>query len=266
MLIDEMHFRFNLGLDRVASQDRPDMYPNEIDNYLNRAILEFIKDRYGFSTVSSRTKGGGSTTRNFGGFETNQERISNLMTLHIKSPNVQPAVSPVNNVDGIYEVRLSSLLNRYLFLTSAKVKISKDGCSKTVDHKNWQIDDMKNTFNEPNFDWGRVHVNFGLSSAASTNNADLPSMYFDTTDYFGDQQFTVDEVHINYIKTPARVCLGTYKHIDDQSPDPTTAITNCDIDDSFHDEIVNIAIQMAFKDIQDSFGYQTSTQRVQSDK
>jgi hypothetical protein len=254
MLIDEMHFRFNLGLDRVASQDRPDMYPNEIDNYLNRAILEFVKDRYGFAS------------QKLGGFETSQERISNLMTLHVKSPSVQPAIVPVTNVDGIYEIRLNSLLHRYLFLTSAKVKISKGDCNKSIDFKNWQIDDMKNTFNEPNFDWGRVHVNFGLSSAASTSNADLPSMYFDTTNYAGEQQFNVDEVHINYIKTPARVCLGTYKHIDDTTPNPTTAVTSCDIDDSFHDEIVNIAVQMAFKDIQDTFGYQTSTQRVQSDK
>ena len=104
MLIDEMHYVFELGLDRVASQDRPDMYPNEKDNYLNRAIAEFVKDRYGF--VESQRKLG---------FETDQERISNLTNLHIKSPVLQPALTPIDLGNGQYELRLSSLLHRYMF-------------------------------------------------------------------------------------------------------------------------------------------------------
>lgn len=116
-----MHYVFDLGLDRVASQDRPDMYPNEKDNYLNRAIVEFIKSRYGFDEKKQ-------------GFEISQERISNLTNLHIKSPMVQPSLIPTELSTGLYEVRLSSLLYRYMFLTSAEIVVRRNGCDKTLRH------------------------------------------------------------------------------------------------------------------------------------
>lgn len=253
MLIDEMHYRFNLGVDRVASQDRPDFYPNEIDNYLNRAIEVFVKDRYGLNNRKD-------------GFETNQERISNLMTLHIKCPGPQPPLRPTEISNGIYELSLSLLRYRYLFLTSAKLVIEQDDCEKTIDYTAWQIDDSKNLYNEPSFVWSRVHANFGRSTAASTSNIDLPSIYFDTLDKTGEKKFNIKHVYVNYIKRPDRVCLGTYKHIDDLSPSAVTTITHCDIDDSFHQEIVNIAVTLAEADVRDAQAFQIHNNRTQSDK
>lgn len=255
MLIDEMHYEFDLRLDRVASQDRADFYDNEKDAYLNRAIQAWVKERYGFGYPL-----GGDQPKK-AGFETNQERISNLMTLHIKDP-VQPALTPVSLGSGKYEIRLRDLTYPYLFLTSARIVIDKNDCAKTIDHKEWQIDDRKNTFNEPNFNWSRVHANFGRSTLVSSANDDLYSIYFDTTDYAGVPQFSITSVQLNYIKQPDRVCLGTYIHIDDKvtvAP-ATSALVNCDIHKNFHDEIVDKAVLYAFKEIQDQFGYQTSVQ------
>lgn len=254
MLIDEMHYRFDLEVDRVASQDRPDILPPEKDDYLNRAINIFIKDRYGFDSPKKE------------GFETSQERISNLMNLHIKSPELQVALTPINLGNGLYEVRLSSLTYRYLFLTSAKVMIRKGDCTKTIDHTMWQIDDRKTVFSDASFEWSRVLANFGKSTATATTNKQLPSLYFDTRNKTGTQQFDIVSVYISYIKYPNRVCIGGYKHIDDKSADPTTTVTQCDIDDIFHDEIVRIAAQLAFKDIQDQFGYQSSQIETEKDK
>ena len=252
MLIDEMHFEFELRLDRIASQDREDLFPAERDAYLNRAILFFAKDRYNDDNA-----------KRFG-FETNQERISNLANLHIKSPYLQPAVVPIQIADGLYELKLNSLLHRYLFLTSAKVKITKDNCSKTIDAISWQIDDVKTVYSQPSFDWGRVHLNFGKSTTvAPANNIDLGSLYLDTLDKKGIQQFDINEIYVNYVKYPNRVCLGGYKHIDDQTPAITTPVSHCDIDAGFHDEIVNLAVQFAFGDIQDPTGYQIYTQQTQ---
>jgi hypothetical protein len=255
MLINEMHYVFELGLDRVASQDRPDLYPNEKDNYLNRAIVEFAKTRYGFDENKQKH-----------GFETDQERISNLTNLHIKSPMVQPALTPLDLGNGIYELRLSALAYRYFVLTSAEIKIRKNGCEKSLRHTAWQIDDKKTVLSDPSYDWGRVHANWGKSTNATSGNQYLGSIYFDTTDKRGVQQFEILSACINYLKYPNRVCIGGYKHIDDTSGAPTTPVTQCDIDDIFHDEIVNIAVSMAYKDIQDQFGYQTSERRVESDK
>lgn len=254
MLIEEMHYGFDLRVDRVASQDRPDFYPNEKDDYINRAIMFFTKDRYGIDEKKY-------------GFETNQERISNLMNLHVKSPELQPPLIPILLQPGYYEVRLNSLLYRYLFLTNARILIEKDNCTKTIDATAWQIDDKKTVYSDPSFDWGRVLINFGKSTVSPTStNAQLPSMYIDTRNKKGIPQFEVKEVNINYIKYPNRVCLGTYKHIDDKTPSVLTPVQHCDIDDAFHDEILNIAVMFATRDIQDQFGFQTSQQQIIIDK
>ena len=110
MRIDQMHYNFELELDRVASNDRPDFMPWEIDEYLNKGISTFVKTRY---SVSNKLKVG---------FETNQKRIDELSSLHIKSPELQPPIVPIDLGNGRYEVRLNNLgdnINgqyfRYLF-------------------------------------------------------------------------------------------------------------------------------------------------------
>lgn len=240
-------------MDRIASQDRPDLYPNEIDDYLNRAIQSFIDTRY---ETDNQKKSG---------FETNQARIDELKNLHIKSPMVQPVLTPIDHGNGIYEIQLGTLIYRYLFLTKCQLKIVNNNCSKTIDHKSWQIDDVKTTFSDPSYKWSRVHANFGKSTSTSTDNKDFGSIYLDTTDKNGIQQFTISEAYVNYIKYPNRVCLGTYKHIDDTSGNPTTTISHCDIDSFFHDKIIDIAEYLIHKDIKDEFGYKSSQYEITKD-
>jgi len=288
MRIEQMHYQFKLGLDRVASNDRPDFMPWEVDEYLNKGAFLFLKERY---SIHNETKSG---------FETNQKRISELTSLHIKSPEVQPAVVPINLGNGLYEVRLNELGNnisgqyfRYLFLTKGIIKISKDNCTKIVRHTSWQSDDVKNTYNEPSWDWCRVHANFGKSSFVTLpvvspivgdsmdvtadlmdneslvteryNNDQLPSLFLDTTDRFGTSQFNVDEVCLSYIKYPNRVFVGGYDHIDKHSTSATDPI-HCDIDEGFHDEIVRLAVKLATGHIQDQIGVQISTQLTKEDR
>ena len=242
MLIRQMHHEFNLTADRIASQDRPDFYPNEIDDYLNRAIKMWVRRKYGSDNPKKM------------GFETSQERISELMSLHINYP-LQPAITPINKGNGIYEIKLNTLAFPYLFLTGAQVVISKGDCKHTVDHTMWQIDDRKNTFNEPNFDWRRVHANFSRNSTPGTANNSLYSLYFDTTDFQRVQQFNVDSVYLSYIKSPNRVCIGTYKHIDDTSTGTTSAVVHCDIHEDFIDEIITLAAMLALGDMGDQVGF-----------
>lgn len=288
MRIDQMHFNFELELDRVSSNDRPDFMPWEIDEYLNKAIWKFIKERY---SVSNKLKVG---------FETNQKRIDELSTLHIKSPELQPAINATSIGNGRYEVSLANLgdnINgqyfRYLFLTAGNITIKKDDCTKKVRHKSWQIDDIKTSFTQPSWKWGRVLASFGKSSftiASSANpnisdekyktddlvlneglsteiynNIELSSIYFDTTDYNGVSQFEVVDACLSYIKYPNRVFLGGYNHIDKHSTISTDPI-HCDLPDAFHDEIINIAVYLAQIDIQDQFGVQVSNKKIIENK
>lgn len=288
MRIEQMHYNFELGLDRVASNDRPDFMPWEIDEYLNKGIWKFLTDRYSFLNKFKL------------GFETNQTVIDQLSSLHIKSPEIQPALTPIDLGNGRYEVRLSALGNningqlfRYLFLTAAEVTIKKGECTKKIRHTQWQIDDRKTSFTQPSWKWNRVLANFGRSSfitlpidnpnIADTqydtanlvtdnglvtekyDNEELRSLYFDTTDVNGESQFTIESVCINFIKYPNRVFIGGYDHIDKHSTSTTDPI-HCDIDQAFHQMIVNAAVEIAHRDIQDQLGIQVSNKKTLEDK
>lgn len=286
MRIDQMHYNFELELDRIASNDRPDFMPWEIDEYLNKAIMRFIKTRYGLAANKT-------------GFETNQKRIDELASLHIKSPEVQPPITPLPVGNGRWEVRLSSLGNnirgqyfRYLFLTAAEVVIKKGECTKKIRHTAWQTDDRKLSQTEPSWKWNRILANFGRSSFITLptdnpnitdkqydtaklitndgnplerfNNDELKSLFFDTTDVNGVEQYTIDSVHISYIKYPNRVYFGGYDHIDLHSVTGNEQI-HCDIDEAFHPEIVRMAVQYAQQDIQDQLGEQMSAKKIIED-
>jgi hypothetical protein len=266
MRIEQAHYQFELLWDRVASNDRPDFMPWEKDEFLNNAQWLFLEDRYQLNKLRK-------------GFEVDQLTISELSNLHIKSPELQPVVTPINLGNGRYEVRLDDLGNningqyfRYLFLTKAEITIIKNGCSKKVRLKLHQTDDLKTTFNQPDWNHGVIHGQFGKSTfptppTPSTtigdsldrladlienptlvterfNNDQLQSLYIDTTDVDNVQQFDVTGACISYIKYPNRVFIGGYDHIDKQSTSSTPQI-QFDIDEAFHPKIVKIAVDLA---------------------
>lgn len=288
MRIQEMHYKFDLWFDRVASNDRPDFMVWEKDDYINTAIWIFIKERCGVTSQSIR------------GFETDQSRIDQLKTLHIKSPELQPAITPIVLPNGRYEFRLNSLGNninsqyfRYLFLTDGVIKIRKNGCVRNIGHTQWQIDDLKTTFNASSWKWKRVLINFGKSTFQTPtaqsplvadspdvtaslitnhnllteryNNDQLASIYVDTTNHNSVQEFEVVDACFSYIKYPNRVFYGGYSHIDKQSSVLSEPV-HCDIDEAFHDEIIRIAVNLAQGDTQDTTGLQISNERLNNDK
>lgn len=290
MLIDQMHYEFKLIWDRIDSNDRPNFQPVEVDGFLNQAIDIFVKTRYNFDKFVPQGKTGQEI-----GFETNQFRIDELASLHIKSPEVQPEITPANVVNDIYEFRLNDLGNningqyfRYMFATKIVLKVIKDKCIKYIDGYNWQIDDKKNHFNDPSYVWSRAHCNFGKSStvipsqvntnlmtpdyalilstssnATQTNRNDLlKSVYIDTKNRKGISEYEVLGARISYIKRPNRVCFGNYTHIDRHAP---AIAVHCDIDDAFHREILNIAVKLSSQSVQDPGSSSYSDNMVKED-
>lgn len=287
MRIDQMHYNFELELDRVAANDRPDFMPWEIDEYLNKAIYKFVKTRY--SSVNTVKQG----------FETSQKRIDELANLHIKSPELQPAVIPIDLTNGVYEVRMNSLGNnisgqyfRYLFLTDAVIKARKGSCTKDIGHSMYQIDDRTTLYDFSSWRWCRAKANMGRSTfvtppviggvvadsmdftanlitgagaAERFNNDELESLFIDTKNSAGVIEFTVDTVCVSYIKAPNRVFIGGYNHIDKHSTNSTDPI-HCDVAEPFHDEIVRLAVKMAQEDVQDKIGIQVSNKKTMEDQ
>ena len=290
MLIDQMHDEFDLLYDKGDSNDRPNFQPWEKDHFLNQAIDKFVKTRYNFDKNVPQGRTGQEI-----GFESNQFRIDELASLHIKSPELQPEITPVNTVDGVYEFSLNSLGDdidgqyfRYMFATKIVVKITDGKCVKYVDAYNFQIDDRKTSFNASSWKWNRATCNFGKSSrivasilntnaispdysinlstgtgsTLTSRNDELKSVYIDSNDRCRKEQFEVLACRISYIKRPNRVCLGNYTNIDQHA---SNVPIHCDVDDAFHREIVNIAVSLVTQSIQDQIAAQLADKNVKED-
>mgnify|MGYP006319950907 FL=1 len=101
MSILEMHYDFDLKLDKLATLAKPDINILEKDWLLNEAQNLIVKKYYLGNNASSTA------------FETTQKRIDDLSSLLIKYP-IQPMILPTMiNRTGVYELPLNSLLYPY---------------------------------------------------------------------------------------------------------------------------------------------------------
>jgi hypothetical protein len=245
MNINEMRYEFELRANKVASLANESFEVNEIDAYLNRAHIKWFKDRYGFDFQTKK------------GFETNQMVISELSSLHITSPSIQPVITPALVGNGIYKIELKDLAYEYIFLTRLTLKINKDSCTKTVSANLVQTDDMYNEFNKPDFKWGYVPFRFGKIGTGTAINSEKSAILIDTN---GD--FTVTEAYVDYLKYPNRVFSSGYDHIDGQSLAADPQISS-DIETAFHDDIVDKAVSLAQLDVENFNAYSAQEKNIQ---
>lgn len=246
MNIDQMHYNFELEKNKVASLANANFLPVEKDEYLNKSIWRVLKGNYNIDKSNK-------------GFETNQDRISKLSNLHIKSPELQIGLTPAL-ANGVYRIELKDLTYEYLFLTKASVDIKKNTCTKSgVRIKLHQTDDLNTTYSSPSFNWSIVNGQFGKVESGTTLNAEKSALYLYTED-----GSTIENVYIDYIKYPNRVFFGGYDHIDGQSSSTDPKIS-CDIDAGFHDEIVRQAVEFAIEDLGDVQGAQLKRKQINLD-
>jgi hypothetical protein len=247
MVIDQLHHEFKLEKNKVDSLASMDYLPVEIDAYLNKSIWFFLKSRYKINQ-SNR------------GFETNQDRITQLSNLHIKSPELQPGIVPTLVTNGTYKIELKDLDYEYLFLTKANCNIKKADCIKNgVRIKLTQTDDNNTLYSSPNFNWKIVNGQFGKTDSGTATNVEKSALYIYT-----EEGSEITTIYIDYIKYPNRVFFGGYDHIDGQSVSTDPKI-NCDIDAGFHDEIVRQAVLFAVEDLGDVQGTQIKNKQVSLD-
>lgn len=245
MSIKELTYDLKFKLDKVDSLQHENFLPAETDWMLNEAIDLIVKQRFGINNIN-RT-----------GFEGNEKRIQDLKTLHVKCPSIiQPAIPTIVVQQGRYEIRLSSLTFDFLFLTRASALASKTHCSnRVIGLKEVQNDDYNDIsvdpFWKPSFEWREAPVNFGRSD---TLNDDKGSMYIYT-----NQDFTIDEVYIEYIKIPNKVCSGGYKDI---NTGLITSVVECDLPTELHREIVDIAVSECARIISDPNFLQLKQQKL----
>lgn len=248
MNIDQMHHEFKLEKNKIDSLALMDFIPVEIDAYINKSIWFFLKSRYKINKNSNK------------GFETNQDRITQLSNLHIKSPELQPGIVPTLVSNGIYKIELKDLAYEYLFLTKASGVITKTGCTiKRVRIKLQQTDDLNTVYSSPDFNWGIVNGQFGKTDSGTVTNSEKSALYLYT-----EEDSQISTIYIDYIKYPNRVFFSGYAHIDGQSVSTDPKI-NCDIDAGFHDEIIRQAVAFAAEDLGDVKGMQIKNKQISLD-
>lgn len=236
MDIASFHYQFKLSKDRIDSLSKQDFNKAEIDWLLNEAQLILVKTRFN----------GNNPKRT--GFENTQKRIDDLSTLVIKYP-LQPAIVPTD-LSGIYEVSLADLEYTYLHYVSGKVDIQVDtDCVKQAPLKFFQHDDyinaLRDPFNSPSLEF--IPFNFGRSSSGSG-----------TSIYIYPNDFTVTNVYLEYLKYPQRMSYGNYTFIDGVVYPPTTS----ELPEHLHQEIVDVACQIAALNIESPEYIQLKTQKV----
>lgn len=234
MTIKEFHYDFKLKVDKIDSLRHENFLPAEIDWLLNEAIKIIVKQRFG------------QTNKSQSGFESTQKRIQDLKTLHIKCPTaIQPAVTPTLISTGFYEVPLTALTYNFLFLTRLTAKIAKTNCgTKIATVKEIASDDLSNVlltnpFYSPSFEWGELPCSFARTNTSLNSKG---SIYFYTN---GD--FTITEIYPEYLKVPDKVSIGGYTYLDGTA----ASLTECDLPEILHSEIVDIAVTEAARVISD---------------
>jgi len=246
MEIGRAHFEFQLRLNKIHTFGNPNFFDYQIDAYLDRAQLDVVEAFYTMNQQAPQS-----------GFEVSPQSISAIANLHIKSPAVQSVLSPTEYQTGLYELNLGNLDYDIIFPTKVIVYAEKDNCQKQISMKLWQTDDTKNRINQPSWNYGKIHGNYG-KSISGTSLPMFTSVYLDTLNVKGNKEFDVVGVGVSYIKRPMYPWLGTYDLTTDlQTLTPANAIYEAGVDapvgfeleEFFHNKIIDIAVNLAANDL-----------------
>lgn len=232
-----MHFAFRLAIDRVNSFTADDFNPAQIDWLLNLAHLIEVDKRY--TTINASQKG----------LETNQKRVDDLVSLHVKSPQDQPGLTPTANGtlldNNVYEVKIDTFAYDYKDLTGLRADITKGTCTKQIGLTQVQEDDLNealiNDHTKPDFKWKTAL--FTLDKDSSSNGKG--SIYIYAAD------FTVDVVYPSYLKMPRKVYFGGYTSLDGDYTTGDPQVSS-ELPESLHRNIVDTAVELASAAIQDA--------------
>jgi len=228
MTISEMHIAFKLELDKVNSLQYPSFTTNEIDFWLNQAIRKFVKTRY--SGVNYKREA----------FEQTQKRIEDLRTLvrEVSIPCISAgAVKPNGYVitSGFSNTIFTAApywlsLGEEVLLTLADNSTIRQGVTEvTSDEYRFEIDNPYSSY----------ILHYG-------NAKPLRLFYNNTIEFISDGTYSVTTAYLRYLKRPEVVLHPT---------------ASCDLSEQCHDEVVNLAVQMALENIEQP-RLQTYTQDV----
>lgn len=222
MTIQQLHYDFDLKIDKVGSLTREHFNVFEKDWLLNEAQNVIVKQRYSGNNPHKTS------------LDQTEKRYEDLSTLHVKFPE-QPAIVPTL-ISGIYTVDYSSLLYPAWFITRIYGTVNDLNCGLTkVSFVPVQTDDLNESdfldpFNKSSILNG-VSYNVGKTSGITGNR----------TIHIYPNNLDITEVNVEYIKKPVEMSIGGYEKIDGS----TAVLTECELPEHLHSELVDIAVSIA---------------------
>lgn len=219
-----MHYHIEQGLQKNASFVYGNFYPEEIDSYINKMILRFVKDRWDKSDNEEL------------GFEEIQKRLDDIRVLISHA-----SVDTDNGTNGNTYIDLEP--DYMFFVTGSGVAtVGYDDCLLTPDpEKDYSVplrvvkhSKLPVMSRDP---YSRSSVNTGL----------LCTIQNHTLKVIGDKKSILKGVTYNYIRIPEKVDVNLG--------------TDCELAEHTHDEIVDLTVQHILEVIE-SRRYQTNSVQV----
>lgn len=244
MDIKRMHSEIKLRYNKINSNDKQDFYTEYIDDFINDAQQEFLEICYS-----------GNNAKRFKlGFEFTQQRIDMLSSLVMPEEDIAVSLFKTN----IYRINLEDLVKDYRHYASGHINTS---CGKVklnvIRHSDLETM-LENENTKPSNIWRR-------SLAVETGNANTAGNQ-SLLVYTGGK-FNIDNATISYIKEPVKVFYGGYESLEFINGDTTaynltTPSINSELPEMSHTFIVDIAVQLIARSLEDLSKIQISEDKI----
>ncbi len=185
MNIAKQHSEFKLRGNKVDSNHYVDLFPNQIDSFLDEAA-NFIVEHYG-------------ELRQFNLTQFNKDLFGTMLVMF---PD-QPALVPIGTQGQQYEYDLSNLKYDYYHLDRAYVQCGNLVVPVSLFRGDEQHK-LNDAYQKPSFLWKRLLGKIGKSSTSSST-----SLYV-----YSDVDLNDKELRLEYVKKPKKVFFGGYDSIE----------------------------------------------------
>lgn len=222
MTLLEFENEFNIQYDSIASMDAPGLDAYEISVFLTRAQLELVKEHFGDKNKYQES------------FEGSSKRRADLKEL------VKPLmITPTMSTDGLTPKSFDVTLPSDHFMTVYEVGYyTPPGCenSEMIEIVPIKYDELSNMLKNP-FRGPLKKRGFRLDLASLNGNKRSEIVVGDNIEVY----------QIRYVKRPSPIVLTDLGGISSEplSIDGVVLPMECELDEEFHREILDRAVQLA---------------------
>lgn len=207
-----MHISFKEGLDKFDSLNYPDFQSDQIDLILNQAQDTFVKQRYGTTNVKKMS------------FEETQKRTEDVKNVVVRA-TIVPAANASDNINAYS--RFVTLPANHWIIVHELTGISYLDCKGSTITENVYTEAIQHN------DYSKLIDNpFGMPN----ENKILRLMENGRVELIPPSNVTINNYYLTYIKEPQRISI--------------TIPTDCELSSMVHQEVVNIAVQIALEGIE----------------